>query len=293
MTLNHYRNRNRAAFTMIEIAISLAVIGFALVAIIGILPTAMQVQKDNRQETTINQDYTMLMDAVKSGNKGLDDLTNYVFAITNTVTEILSAGQGSTYTYGYTYFGSWRGNAQMTPSYPITNGYRIVGLLSTPKYEPLGISGKVTGFYSNHVVAYVRSMSGAASEKFPQTNRDVQDLTLSYRVTADIVPFSDFNREWLNLTNATVTAAEQASRSNYFIFARNVQTNLHDVRFLFRWPLLPNGNTGEGRQAYRTMMGGNLARITEFGFPLPAPYPSAPSPYLLHFFEPRTYVKAQ
>src|SRR5947199_3661211 len=31
-----------AAFTMIEIAISLAVIGFALVAIIGIMPTAMQ-----------------------------------------------------------------------------------------------------------------------------------------------------------------------------------------------------------------------------------------------------------
>jgi len=44
------------AFTMIEIAICLGVIGFALVAIIGILPTGMSVQKDNRQETIINQD---------------------------------------------------------------------------------------------------------------------------------------------------------------------------------------------------------------------------------------------
>src|SRR5947207_7764407 len=40
----------RSAFTMIEIAISLAVIGFALVAIIGILPTGMNVQKENREE---------------------------------------------------------------------------------------------------------------------------------------------------------------------------------------------------------------------------------------------------
>ena len=75
-----------SAFTMIEIAISLAVIGFALVAIIGILPTGMQVQKDNRQETIINQDASVWMDAIRSGARGYDDLTNYVLAITNTVT---------------------------------------------------------------------------------------------------------------------------------------------------------------------------------------------------------------
>ena len=39
-----------AAFTMVEIALSLAVIGFALVAVIGILPIGMNVQKENRQE---------------------------------------------------------------------------------------------------------------------------------------------------------------------------------------------------------------------------------------------------
>src|SRR5262249_10809748 len=36
------------AFTMIEIAISLAVIGFALAAIVGVLPLGMKVQKQNR-----------------------------------------------------------------------------------------------------------------------------------------------------------------------------------------------------------------------------------------------------
>src|SRR5688572_11872570 len=39
------------AFTMVEIAICIAVIGFALVAIVGVLPIGMQVQKDNREET--------------------------------------------------------------------------------------------------------------------------------------------------------------------------------------------------------------------------------------------------
>ena len=38
------------AFTMIEIAICLAIIGIALVAIIGVLPLGMNVQRDNREE---------------------------------------------------------------------------------------------------------------------------------------------------------------------------------------------------------------------------------------------------
>src|SRR5205823_13848329 len=55
-SLRFEASRAERAFTMIEIAISLAVIGFALVAIIGILPTGMNVQKENREETIIGQD---------------------------------------------------------------------------------------------------------------------------------------------------------------------------------------------------------------------------------------------
>src|ERR1041385_4426805 len=72
-----------AAFTMVEIAISLAVIAFALVAIIGVLPRGMNVQKENREETIINQDAAYFADAIRTGAHGLDDLTNYVYAITN------------------------------------------------------------------------------------------------------------------------------------------------------------------------------------------------------------------
>jgi type II secretory pathway pseudopilin PulG len=119
---------------MIEIAISLAVIGFALVAIIGIMPTAMQVQKDNRQETIINQDASVLMEAIRNGALGLDDLTNYVYAITNVSTTYPLSGAPSTIAYGYTYTNSAIGNNPMNPPFPIITGARIVGLLGTPRY---------------------------------------------------------------------------------------------------------------------------------------------------------------
>src|ERR1043165_8783799 len=75
-------NRADRAFTMIEIALSLAVVGFALVAIIGVLPTGMTVQKDNREDTVINQEGRYWMQLIKGGALGLEDLTNYVESIT-------------------------------------------------------------------------------------------------------------------------------------------------------------------------------------------------------------------
>ena len=50
-SLSHER-----AFTMIEIAIAVGVIGFALVVIIGILPQGMTGQKDNRKDARHRQD---------------------------------------------------------------------------------------------------------------------------------------------------------------------------------------------------------------------------------------------
>jgi len=39
----------RCGFTIIELAICLGIIAFALVAIIGVLPIGINVQKDNRE----------------------------------------------------------------------------------------------------------------------------------------------------------------------------------------------------------------------------------------------------
>src|SRR6266853_6335388 len=61
----HAPRSTSSAFTMIDIAICLAVIGFALVAIIGVLPLGMNVQRENREETVVNQDASVFLNAVR------------------------------------------------------------------------------------------------------------------------------------------------------------------------------------------------------------------------------------
>src|SRR5687768_507949 len=77
-----------AGFTLVEIAIALGIIGFALVAIIGILPAGLQVQRDNKEDTIINQEGTYLVDAIRNGAEGLDELRDRVtrIVITNVTT---------------------------------------------------------------------------------------------------------------------------------------------------------------------------------------------------------------
>jgi prepilin-type N-terminal cleavage/methylation domain-containing protein len=128
-------NRKSEGFTMMEIAISLAIIGIALVAIIGVLPIGMNVQQDVRQQTIIGQDANVFMEAIRNGSLGLDDLTNYIYAITNYWQEYGPGGTvGTKGVNGYTYSGQLN-----APGYPLfgerlTSGANIIGLLSTPEY---------------------------------------------------------------------------------------------------------------------------------------------------------------
>jgi hypothetical protein len=245
---------------MIEIAVSLAIIGFALVAIIGVLPFGMNVQQANREETIINQDATVLMDAIRNGAQGLDDLTNYVLAITNEVKLYTYGSPKPTFigTYGYTLTSS-----SMSPQYPLTSGARIVGLLSTPKYMPWKDGKGNSGFISNNVVAYVRSMSGPANEKFPQNNQSMQDFAFSYRMTSEVVPY------WTNYYDPSWV-------QNNAMVINTLRTNLTDVRLVFRWPLRSRGQLGLGGQSFRTLVGGQLLPTNDFG-------------QTLYFFQPRTY----
>ena len=274
-----------AGFTMIEIAISLAVIGFALVAIIGILPTGMNVQKDNREETIINQDVTVFMNAIRGGARGMDDLTNYVTYIRRVTAKYYYTAQ-STNLNGIVV--SQYTNAAMPfppgfVDFPITNGQRIVGLLSTPKYIQFTDSGG-RGFYSNNVIAHVRALSGMASEKAPQNNRDVRDLAFTYRVIADIVPWAGYDSMWTNVDPAVITDTNQiALHSNYWNTARNLQGNLHDLRLTFRWPLLARNDIGNGRQSYSTKVSGGIIQTNE----LPT-YPDT-YPYTMFFFDNPNY----
>src|ERR1035438_10853388 len=215
------RPSGKSGFTMVEIAISLAVIGFALGAIIGVLPIGMNKQRDNREETIINQDATVFIEAIRGGARGLDDLTNYVYAITNywystnAITHATSAGVN-----GYNYSSFVIAPAYYTSGSPITNGFRIIGLLSTPEFtDSIGnpTNNFFMGGYSNHVVAYVHSISGPAVEKPPQDNDIVRSDSFGYRILC---------------VNAPVAADLNAPTP----YTRQLAANLHELRLTFLWP---------------------------------------------------------
>jgi len=261
---------NFSAFTLIEIAICLAIIGIALVGIIGVLPMGMNTQRDTREETVINQDAALLLPIITQGAHGADDLTNYVYAITNYWT--LYAVDGTVKqsgVNGYSYNGVSIAS-QIYPqspysSLPITNGINIVGLLSTPEL----IADVATNFpvvpslfntnndsvYSNHIIAYVRSMSGLAAEKPPQANNIVVNDSFSYR---------------LLVVNAPVALdTNTLSSENYSSFNHYLWQNQREFRMTFYWPLLPNGNVGnQPPLTFRATVAGQLAPVYIYQQPL-------------------------
>jgi len=223
---------------MVEIAICLAVIGIALISIIGVLPIGMNTQRDNREETIINQDATVFIEAIRGGARGLDDLTNYVYAITN-FQVVYPAGTPNPYGYANNY---------------LTNGANIVGLLSTPEYTDNSgnlITNVLSGGYSshsNHIVAYVHSISGPAVEKPPQDNQTIQADSFGYRILCVNAPVAvDTNIFTLPANNPV------------YIYNQQLIANLHELRLTFLWPQQPNGSLGPGRQTFRTMVAGQIA----------------------------------
>lgn len=278
---SHLRNGNRPwavgnprAFTMVEIALALAVIGFALVAIIGVLPTGLQVQRENREETIINQDAQVWLNAIRSGARGFDDLTNYVDAITNIVTRFNPDGTvAGVDVYGFTRFESVLNGTELNR--PLINGYRIIGLLSRPKYTYHDPANQILAT-SNHVAAYVRAMSGAAFEKFPQTNTSVRDLAFGYRMVVDVQPYAGWDTNWVQFNVPGLPADEVFARSNYWKVARQLHANTYEIRLLFRWPLLPRGQIGNGRLVYRTTVSGRLENESGWYFFNPRFYAAQP-----------------
>jgi len=256
---------------MVEIAISLAIIGIALVAIIGVLPIGMNTQRDNREETIINQDATILMGAIRNGTRGLDDLTNYVYAITNYWTYYPPPSGGATNigVNGCNYLPnpSIAAGYYSTFGSPLTNGFNIIGLLSTPEFtDRYGnpTNNLLLGGYSNHVVAYVRSISGPAVEKPPQDNPLIQSDSFGYRVLCVNAPVA------MDTNTFNLPFSQQS-------YTRQLAANLHEVRLTFLWPQLPNGSLGPGRQTFRTMVAGQIVTNNVAG-------------QILYFYQPQSFT---
>ena len=274
---------------MIEIALCLAIIGFALVAIIGVLPTGLNVQKDNREETIVNQDAIAWMNSIRTGAKGYDDLTNYVIGITNFwgIYNVVGTNVSlvATNLDGYNRFGSDVTSVLplvVPKTYALTNGTSIIGLLSTPKYIPLPPPTVNTeAFRSNYFVAYVRAFSGAAVEKAPQVNQTILDGAFTYKLIVENIPYVPFDPNTTNFAQYPANSPQRISTLKQFKTAQTLLTNSHDLRLTFRWPLLPNGDVGNRRVTFRAFTGGWLFPDKDFYVP------NQP----LFFFQPSTYVQ--
>ena len=261
--------RATTAFTLVEIAICLAIIGIALVAIIGVLPIGMNTQRDNREETVVGQDASVLLEAIRTGARGMSDLTNYVFLITNAVTYYNANGLPTgTDIYGYTYTGATLNGTAF--NYPINNGQRIIGLLSTPEFIGAGgqpIANVYNGGSSNHVVAYVRALSGVAAEKPPQDNDIMRDDAFSYRLLVVNAPVAV-------ATNAVAQANFNRTYDGHYGY------NMRELRMTFLWPLLPIGNTGKGRQTFRVQVVGQMSATNDHNL------------QTLYFYQPQSFTNA-
>ena len=213
--------RGQRGFSMIEIAIALGVIAFALVAIIGVLPIGLNVQRDNRAETIINHDATCWMEAIRGGAQGFDDLTNYVDQITINGSNFFNVYlnvPGAQFTFG--------------------TGREIIGLVSTP------VSG------ANGVVAIVRTLSGAATEKnaYKASPWPGQDVAVRYRLTSRVVPVNPANT--LDF-NSSITGAPNAIEP--LSSSLLVNSSLYDIELRFSWPVIGAGSRGTRQKTYRSM----------------------------------------
>jgi len=191
------------AFTMVEVALSLAIIAFALAAILGVLPTGANMQRDNRENTIINQEGTFWLEAIRSGTTNLDEMTNYVDQVQ------------AIYTGGPNAFAN-------------LDSREIVGLLTVPTPNVL------------RTEATVRAITGSAAEKG-------SPVAFRYQLTSQVIPFT-------TVTNS-LSADEAAVQDQ-------LQNNLHEVRLTLRWPVLPNGDTGNGKQVFRAMVGGRMEKAS-------------------------------
>jgi hypothetical protein len=217
---------------MIEIALALGVIAFALVAIIGVLPFGLNVQKESHQDTVISQDAPFFLSTIANGgiaatntvtDTGLDFLTNYIESIA-----IVSSSSGG---------------AKTTNFPPINNGKEILGALTTPEFYPCPPIFGVPPYQTNLVVARIRSLSGNALEQGGANGV----VAFRYFMYVEIVPF------------------ESGADQQGFTANGNLQSDLYDVHLKFSWPVTgvsPNYSVGTGRAHFRTMVSGQLLNFT-------------------------------
>jgi prepilin-type N-terminal cleavage/methylation domain-containing protein len=241
--------RRDAGFTMIEIAIAIAVVAFALVAIIGVMPTGLRVQQENREDTVVNQDGNVWLQAIRSGALGLNYLTNHIELI-----EVRNQVGNLTSTNLYTVVTYERGEVQGD----LRDGRDIVGILSTPRYQ----LDRKDQWTTNLIRAYVRAISGAAADRLVARPGGRSEFGFLYRMTVEVVPHNPVAGMATDVSDPNLPAEVRTNRLKLLAWGNSLQANLFDVRVAIDWPvtLVPNQppRIGNNRREFRTLVSGTL-----------------------------------
>lgn len=246
---------------MIEIALSIAVVAFALVAILGVLPTGMTVQRDNRDDTIVNQEGRFWLEAIRGGTLGLDDITNYVEEIRINFTPPTKPSV----------------IVLTNKDYALTAS-NIIGLLGTPKYIYIrtnGVPDLIQHQAVTNVLVRVKSITGSAADKGALTD----DTSFRYQMQVEMIPDValplGLEQQALKLERESNIVATASQR------ARRLAAQSQELRLTLRWPLYERGtnwSVGNGRRVFRTKIAGSLVPVKSQEFDdIPALYFIRPS----------------
>lgn len=262
----------RAGFTLTELALCIAVIGLALTAIMGVLPSGMAVQRQNREDTLVAQDAQFLMEAIRGGAMSIPDLTNQVDYI---LWRRSGAVNGVEYYRGPNFTDPLPGTVV-----PLTGSWQVLALLSLPRYErtPQGI-------VENLVQAQFRSFGGPFTEKAYRSGSGLPDparleTALRYLVTVENLSNASTNlmMTWANQrphvaspTRPYIAFSGLTNLVQSNLLARQqlqLERSLNDLSLSFQWPVFRVGNdfrTGNGRKVFRSqVMGDRQVLSTNF-----------------------------
>ena len=238
--------RLRRAFTMIEIAISIAIIAVGLIAIAGVLPAGLNVQRDNREDTIIQEDGAYLLEAICAGGIGFHEITNHVLSVT--VSNNFSGNLISD-TRDDLLPDDW------TPT-------RVLGLMTTPKMWPMGHPNYQQNS-TNTVLAVVKAFTGSAIEQSGGQDefafRYLADISVTpYKSPYTYIPPSGptLGEELLNI--GTIDAVNEFNRNIH------LERNLWLVSVKIMWPLrgVAGGNVQVGgrEQTFSRVVAGKIER---------------------------------
>jgi hypothetical protein len=209
---------------MIEVALSLGIVAFALVAIMGVMPAGLNVQRQNREETIISQDAEYLLEAIRMGT-----LATNLNVLRSNITLLEATGiyNGNTNVF------SWRYGYTPDPP-PI--GQILVHLNRPTNYVVNNL------VLTNQVRIRFKGFSGNMATLAGNTN--LNDA-FQYEIATEI---------------ERVTPGQSFSLADTFRQGF-ISNNLYSVKLTFRWPVLPTGDLGLGSKSFHTQVRGSLVPV--------------------------------